>query len=129
MIEGSSLRAMADGFQEIPVPPATQAGDLDGFASAFVRAAGDRLRYSLTWTGITAPTLGHIHEGKTGVNGPVRIGLFGSAVPAGVFAVSGQVADADPAVVRTVTSTPSQFYVNLHTAEFKDGAARGQLFR
>jgi CHRD domain len=129
VIRGGATRAMADGEQEVPAPPAVEAGDQDGFASAFLRTSGSRLRYSLAWVGIGAPTLGHIHQGKRGVNGPVKIGLFTTPVPTNVFALSGRVLDAQADVVKQVRAKPSDFYVNLHTAEFKDGAVRGQLFR
>jgi hypothetical protein len=129
VIRGGGLRAMADGEQEVPAPPAVTAGDLDGHASAFVRTNGAGVQYSLAWVGIAAPTLGHIHQGKKGVNGAVKVGLFTTAIPANVFAVSGNVASPDAAVIQQLRKSPKDFYVNLHNAEFKDGAVRGQLFR
>jgi hypothetical protein len=83
--------------------------------------------YSLAWIGVT-PTLGHIHQGAFGANGPVKVPLFTTPVPATVFALSGTVPTVDAAVVTELRTHPRAFYVNLHTAEFPGGGVRGQLY-
>jgi hypothetical protein len=75
-----------------------------------------------------SPKLGHIHKAPFGANGSVVVPLFTTPVPGTVFAVSGTVNGADPALVKDIAGHPSAFYVNLHTAKFPGGAVRGQLF-
>jgi hypothetical protein len=127
VIRGGGFRGFADGEQEVPVAPDTTAGDLDGHASAFIRTNNNAVQYSLAWVGIAAPTLGHIHQGKTGVNGPVKITLFDTPVPANVFALAGTVTTPPAGTVPALRKSPKDFYVNLHNTEFKNGALRGQL--
>jgi len=121
------LTAELTGAQEVPVPGGPAVGAPKGKASALVVVKGDRVTFGLTWQGISAPTLGHIHQGAAGANGPVKVGLFGTAMPATVSAAAGQVTVTDPALAQSLRTNPAGFYVNLHTAEFPGGAVRGQL--
>ncbi|MEU5537338.1 CHRD domain-containing protein [Streptomyces sp. NPDC020362] len=127
IINGSSQLALMDGSQEVPAP-GKKVGDPDGHAITFVHPHGQAVDYSMAWVNIPAPTLGHIHQGDFGKNGDVKVPLFATAVPNGIFAISGTAQDQDPAVVKQIRNHPSGFYANLHTSEFPDGAVRGQLF-
>lgn len=64
-----------------------------------------------------------------GRNGDVKVPLFVTPVPQNIFAISGTVSVQDPSVLAQIKKAPTGFYANLHTAEFPDGAVRGQLFR
>ncbi|BFU42560.1 CHRD domain-containing protein [Krasilnikovia sp. MM14-A1004] len=129
VLQGGTLKAFLSGDQEVPTPGGPAVGDPTGRAVSFLQPHGNaRLDYSFAWVGIR-PTLGHIHEGQTGVNGPVVVPLFTTAMPSTIIAVSGTVAGLDAKLVRRIKKTPSGFYANLHTAEFPGGAVRGQLFR
>jgi len=127
VIQGGRQRAYLSGDQEVPVANGPAVGDPDGRAVAFIRARGERVSYSLAWIGVT-PTLGHIHQGAFGANGPVKVPLFTTPVPATIFALSGTVSGVDAAVVAQLRSQPRAFYANLHTAEFPGGAVRGQIY-
>ncbi len=127
IIKGGKLRAFSNGRNEVPVPNGPKAGDPDGQAITFVQPAGTGVDFSLAWVNIDAPTLGHLHQGAKGVNGPVKILFFGTAVPNGVFAVSGTVAGVDQAAVDALKKSPKDFYSNIHTATFPGGAVRGQF--
>ena len=75
--------------------------------------------------------MAHIHKGKFGENGPVVANL--------AWPQNGQAADCLDArvrpaqfpggdhVVADILANPSEYYVNVHNAEFKAGAIRGQL--
>lgn len=128
IIRGGKLRALANGGQEVPAADGKATGDRDGFAIAFLQPKDRKVDYSLAWVNIGAPTLGHVHQGRFGQNGPVKINLFTTAVPETIFAVSGTVGDVDAAAVTELRRGPKNFYVNVHTAEFPGGAVRGQLF-
>ncbi|MEU3855234.1 CHRD domain-containing protein [Streptomyces sp. NPDC029554] len=127
IIRGGALHALNDGDQEVP-EAGKKVGDPDGHAITFLHPRGSTVDYSLAWVNIPAPSLGHIHQAPFGKNGPVKVPLFTTAVPQGIFAISGRVAGQDPAVVNQLRKGPADFYSNLHTTEFPDGAVRGQLF-
>jgi CHRD domain len=127
IIHGGKLRALANGYQEVPPADGKAVGDPNGFAAAFVQLKGTSIDYSLAWVNIGAPTLGHLHQGQFGQNGPVKNNLFTTAIPQNIFAVSGTVNDVAAAATNEIRSNPTGFYVNLHTEEFPGGAVRGQL--
>ena len=127
IIKGGKLRAFSNGRNEVPVQDGPKAGDPDGQAITFVQPAGTGVDFSLAWVNIDAPTLGHLHQGAKGVNGPVKIMFFATAVPNGIFAVSGTVANVDKAALDALTKSPKDFYSNIHTATFPGGAVRGQF--
>ena len=99
-------------------------GDLDG--SGRVRLAVDlgsrQICYDFTLSNVDTPLMAHIHRGSDKSDGPSVVTLF-----------TGPGADLADCVVWTnkwlaeIVSNPSDFYVNLYTTEFPDGALRGQL--
>jgi CHRD domain-containing protein len=127
IIKGGKLRAFSNGRNEVPVEGGPKVGDPDGQAITFVQPAGTGVDFSLAWVNIDAPTLGHVHQGAKGVNGPVKITFFGTAVPNGIFAVSGTVAGVDQAALDALKKSPKDFYSNIHTGPFPGGAVRGQF--
>jgi len=81
------------------------------------------LYYYLWETGIGAPTAAHVHSGGAGVNGSVLIGLsqtFNGGQATGSVPV-------DAATLAAIQANPDQYYVNIHTSNFSNGALRGQL--
>ena len=126
LVDGGTARAFLSGDEEVPVEGGPAVGDPDARAVATVRPRGGSVGYSLAWLRVD-PTLGHIHRGAAGVNGPVAVPLFTDPVPGNVIAVSGTAEDVDPAVVAGIREKPRNWYVNLHSAQFPGGAVRGQL--
>lgn len=107
-------------------------GDPNGRGEAYVFGIdGDAttLCYVLTVDKIEPATAAHIHEGARGENGPVVASLAapadGNAADcltegeAGKFPTNEKVAD--------ILADPSNYYVNVHNAEYPGGAIRGQL--
>ena len=117
--QGQSLRANLSGDQEVPGPGAPNAF---GTANLFADVPGGRLCYRLGYDGTDPATMAHIHRGGPGQTGEPVIDLHLDAngdegcVPA------------DPGVLRNVQDHPEAFYLNVHTAQYPDGAIRGQLF-
>ena len=67
----------------------------------------------------------HVHAGGAGENGPVVVDLQGvvdTIDQDAVVACTDLVADVAP-----ILEQPFNFYLNLHTTEFPDGAVRSQL--
>ena len=72
-------------------------------------------------------------QGGAGVAGPVVVPFFqpgtnAASLPDTLSAVAGCV-DVDRDLAGRIAASPRDFYVNIHTAEFPNGAVRGQLHR
>ncbi|TML30737.1 MAG: CHRD domain-containing protein, partial [Actinobacteria bacterium] len=92
------LEAHLTGAQEVPVPGKPPVGDPKGSATGLVRVQGNRVTFAFSWKGISAPTLGHIHQGVAGVNGDVKVPLFTTPMPDTVTAAAGVLTVSDPAI-------------------------------
>ncbi len=117
LIRGGSATLLL-GSEE--VPPA----DPDGFGFAAVTFDPDRGRvcYFLAVANIAPATAAHIHFAPRGSNGPIVV--FFTAPTNGS---SSGCADAAVPVVQNLIANPSQYYVNVHNAQYPGGAVRGQL--
>lgn len=117
-----ALTTKLTGAAEVPNP-----GDPDGRGKAVVRFNERRgtVCFKITVRDIAGSTAGHIHEAPVGVAGPIRVTLFGTQ--SADKQRKGCVEDVDPMLVRRILANPGDFYVNVHNAEFRTGAVRGQL--
>jgi hypothetical protein len=117
--------AQLSGDQVVPGP-----GDPDGTAFArFTLSTHDRevCVFFDTHENVATPfTAAHVHNAPADAAGPVVI-TFWEDTPAGEdpFAC----ASADKKLIKDMAENPDQYYVDLHNAEFPDGAIRGQLHR
>ncbi|MFI9724348.1 CHRD domain-containing protein [Streptomyces sp. NPDC052396] len=121
--------AALSGDQEVPVPGGPATGDRGGRAVALLRVHGDQVSYAFFFRGIGAPTMGHLHQGVRGQNGPVRIPFFLTRLPDGRTSATGTVRVTDGRLLTDLIANPGHSYVNLHTARFPGGAIRGQVHR
>ncbi|MEV4894212.1 CHRD domain-containing protein [Nonomuraea sp. NPDC055795] len=131
VLHGSNLAALssrADGAQEVPAADGKKRGDRDGAATWWLRPNGAALAYTATWSGLGAPTNGHVHKAVKGENGDVVADLFAVArgLPANLTGVAGE-APVARKVVKRIAANPGGYYSNLHTTDFDGGAVRGQL--
>lgn len=119
---GARFTATLDGASEVTA----QGGDLDGMGTATIRVNPGRnqLCYSISVSGIAPATAAHIHEAAVGVSGPVVVGLSAptSGTSQGCVTITRELA-------KEIIQNPSDYYVNVHNAEFRGGAVRGQLGR
>ncbi|MFC5824141.1 CHRD domain-containing protein [Nonomuraea insulae] len=122
------LAASLKGANEVPAQ-GMKVGDVDGSALAVFRVHGHRVDYAVRWQKVAAPSGFHIHRGRAGENGDVRVPFFGAAVPATLHAVKGTVLVKDLNLLGRIVSNPGNWYANLHNAEFGGGAVRAQLHR
>ena len=102
-------------------------GDPDGGGSFTAVIDGRELCYGIAVKDIGDPVAAHIHKGGKNKNGPVVIPLDaphqrGSGLLQRVRDDQGQALRARSA------RHPGRYYVNIHNANYPDGAARGQLF-
>jgi CHRD domain len=103
-------------------------GDPDGYGFATVNFVGrTRLCFTIYVIRIDTPTMAHIHRGPAGVGGGIVIPL--APPPSGnPGQVEKCIRGLDKALVKEIKANPDQFYVNVHTGQFSNGALRGQLF-
>ena len=115
------LTASLTGAQEVPGP-----GDTDGSGRAEITIvdATDNICYDLDVRNIAPATAAHIHRGAAGEAGPPVVTLEAPADgdANGCISAPGALAD-------EIEANPAGFYVNVHNAEFPNGAVRGQLQR
>lgn len=80
-----------------------------------------RMCYMLEMDGLKDFTAAHIHKGKIGENGPPVITLE--------LSKDGQdtCVAADVALMKDIVANEADYYVNLHTKRYPNGAVRGQL--
>ncbi|MGV9383647.1 CHRD domain-containing protein [Nonomuraea sp. NPDC003707] len=114
------------GRNEVP-ERGKKVNDSNGAAVAKFRISGDRFYFFVQWRNTGRPTAFHIHRGKAGVNGPVVIDLLSNGRIRGNTA-SGSVR-VKSSLLRDIKNKPKNWYANLHTSQFPDGAVRGQLHK
>ena len=110
------------GDQEVPGP-----GDEDGQASGTLSIddTTNLISWSFTYSNIANPAAMHIHTGAAGEGGGVFVPLnveMGGEAGTLIGSITG-----DAANVMTILASPSDYYVNIHNADFRPGAIRGQL--
>jgi hypothetical protein len=118
---GPPLPTRLTGAAEVPGP-----GDPDGRGSAIIRLNAGQLKicFYLTVSNITLPAIAaHIHVGASTTFGNVVLTL----VAPNASGVSFGCVSASADVINAIRANPSNYYVNVHTTDFPDGAIRGQL--
>jgi hypothetical protein len=114
------LFASMTGGNEAPTK-----GDRDGRGAAtFLFPSPTKVCFALLVSNLKKPNAAHIHRGAKGVAGPIVVPLFESPTKHPSGCVS-----APKKTVRAIARHPGRYYVNVHTAKFPAGAARGQLHR
>ena len=114
------------GAQEVGTNGQTGAGDKNGRGSFSGIFDGDTLCYGLTVANIGKPIAAHIHKAPKGEAGDVVVTL--KQPRSGDPGASSQCVEVDPAVADDIRANPGGFYVNVHNAQFPNGAIRGQVF-
>jgi hypothetical protein len=94
-----------------------------GTARLTLNADTGRVCFTIRLRGVGTTAAGHIHRGGANAAGPVVVPLYGEATRR----PRGCVRDQEAAVLRRIIRRPGRYYVNVHTADYPDGAARGQL--
>jgi hypothetical protein len=115
---GRPLKATLTGTAERPGP-----GDSNGRGTATIRfnQGQNQVCYDITVANIGTATLAHIHRGAAGVAGPPVVTLTTDGT------LKGCVSDVSAELIKEIRQKPSAFYINVHNAEFPNGAIRGQL--
>jgi hypothetical protein len=116
---GRPLSASLTGAAEVPGP-----GDTDGTGTAKItlNQGQGEICFEPSVAHIAAATAAHIHAVAAGQAGDVVVTL--SPPPEGS---SKNCVSAAEDVIKRIRQNPESFYVNVHNAEFPNGAVRGQL--
>jgi hypothetical protein len=104
------------GAREAPGP-----GDGNGRGEFSWSVDGTKLCYLLSVKGIGRAAAAHVHRGKVGVAGPVKVEL---TAPHPAYAAFVPVS---AGLAKALRENPRRFYVNVRTATYPDGAIRAQL--
>lgn len=109
------------GANEVPGP-----GDPDGsgLAKITVRENMRTIYYEISVSNISPATAAHIHYAPAGSVGVVVVAL--TPPDANGFS-SGTAMNQDLALLKDIKANPSNYYVNVHNADYPAGAVRGQL--
>ena len=119
---GKPLSTTLTGDAEVPGP-----GDPDGSGTAKITVnPGQReICYELSVEDITLPATGaHIHVGTADESGDVVVPL---TPPDESGSSSGCAEDVSRELALAIIRNPENYYVNVHTSDFRSGAVRGQL--
>jgi hypothetical protein len=118
---GTGMTTSLTGVAEVPGP-----GDEDGTGTTTVNINTDtnEVCVDISVQNITLPaTAAHVHVGAAGVAGGPVIDL----TPPDASGVSSTCMAVDPALVADLMANAANYYVNVHTTDYPDGAVRGQL--
>ena len=116
---GRPLTTALTGAAEVPGP-----GDADGTGTVSITLnhGQGEVCYELTVDKIAAANAAHIHAGAVDKAGPPIANL----TPPTNGSSKGCV-PLDKDKIKDIMQNPANYYVNVHNAEFPDGAVRGQL--
>jgi hypothetical protein len=132
-----SLGAVLLGGNEcdtVPPPavvPVCRQGDMDGFGRATITfPTATSLCVTLQVDNLAGVTLAHIHPGRETFNGAPVLILSAPIAPGGGNPGNSVTCVAVPpaGLIAAMRANPANFYINVHTAAFPNGALRGQLF-
>lgn len=119
--EGGAFDVQLSGAAEV-CEGDTCGGEGTGTATIDINSDQNEICYEIQLEGVEGANAAHIHEGAEGESGDVVIDL----------AYSGEegescVAELDEGDLEDVSEEPSNYYVNVHSDQYPDGAVRGQL--
>ena len=121
--EGGGIAAELSGANEV-CEGNTCGGDGTGTAEVDINSDRNRLCYQITLEGVQNVTAAHIHTGGEGVAGPVVIDLKYQGDDSGGEGCLDGIAES---TLEDASEQPGNFYVNVHSERYPDGAVRGQL--
>ncbi len=115
------LTATLSGAEEAPTP-----GDPDGTGAAMVNidVTETKLCYEVAVQKIDQPVGVHIHEAERGKSGGIVVPL---TTPTASDTTTTGCTDVDATLLGRIAANPGDFYVNVHTNTYPQGAVRGQL--
>jgi hypothetical protein len=121
--EGGKLTADLSGEKEV-CEGDTCGGTGTGTAEVEINSDQNELCYEIAVQGVEKVNAAHIHSGEEGEAGPVVIDLKYQGDDSGSNACLDDIEESE---LEDVSEEPANFYVNVHSERYPDGAVRGQL--
>lgn len=120
--QGRPLTATLSGEAVVPDPPG---GDPDGTGKAelTLNQGQGKVCFDISVSNVASPGPAHIHVGAAGEAGGVVVALTSSVSNA----PEGCVTNVDADLIKAIRQNPTNYYVQVHNAEFPAGVVRGQL--
>lgn len=121
--EGGSFEIDLSGANEI-CEGDTCGGDGTGTAQVDINSDENQVCYDISLEGVQGVTAAHIHSGGSDEAGPVVVNLEYDGDDQGDDKCVDGVSESD---LEDISEAPANFYVNVHSEQYPDGAVRGQL--
>jgi hypothetical protein len=122
--EGGKFDISVSGAAEKCEDSAKCGGDASGEATIDINSDRNEVCYEIKLEGAEGINAAHIHSGEEGEAGPVVIDL---EYEGGDSGGEGCVDGIDEGDLEKVSKDPVKHYLNIHSEQYPDGAARGQL--
>jgi hypothetical protein len=122
--EGAEFNVDLAGENEVCDDPNACGGDGSGTATVTIDPDQNEVCYEIELEGVEGANAAHIHEGAEGEAGDPVVDLAYTGDDSGV---DDCVDEVDEGVLEDILDDPSGYYINVHTEQLPDGAARGQL--
>jgi CHRD domain len=120
----TELDAKLTGKTEVPGPGSKKG---KGAITVAMKPTKKKVCFELEVSKLDTITDGHIHKGAEGVAGDIKVPLFVGQELEGTGAYDGCVKNVKKKLIKKIIKRPENYYVNIHTVQFPDGAIRGQL--
>lgn len=121
-----SILAVMTGAKEVGPGGQKNAGDPRGRGSFAAVIDGRQICWAIVVKDLgSKPVAAHIHQGGATAQGAVVIPL--KQPKKGDPGTSSGCTRASASLLRSIGRKPGNFYVNVHTTDFPNGAVRGQL--
>jgi hypothetical protein len=123
----SPIFAVLSGGNEVGNSGRANAGDPDGRGAATLLVHGNgKVCFTIVVTHIGKPIAAHVHKAAAGLNGPVIIPLKAPST-GNPGTVGGCVDGISKTLISDLERERGNYYVNVHTTDYPNGAVRGQL--
>jgi hypothetical protein len=122
--EGGEFDIQLTGAEEV-CDGDTCGGDGTGEAEVEINSDENQICYDISLEGVENVRAAHIHSGEEGEAGPVLVNLeYPEGEDDGADKCVDGVSESD---LEDISEEPANFYVNVHSEQYPDGAVRGQL--
>lgn len=122
--EGGDFEVQLAGANEVCEDEDACGGNGSGRATVDIDSDENEVCYTFELDGVEGVNAAHIHEGEEGQSGDPVVDLAYDGDDDGG---EGCVDDVDEDVLEDILDSPSEYYVNVHTERYPDGAGRSQL--
>ncbi len=99
-------------------------GEGSGSATVDINSDQNEICYEISLEGVEGANAAHIHSGDEGESGDVVVDLAYEGDDTGGEKC---IDDVDESVLEDISEEPQGHYLNVHTEDLPDGAARAQL--